>query len=173
MRTCAARSTGSSALTFPDKSAKLSMTGNAVLYTTMSVHRSTEQSMTATQKLNVQQNTKTTVNITGKVKELLKFGLPFLEHVNPTRTTVARMCLSRSVPMSPSKNVQLSTNKNVPTSRIKNATEFPSRTAKLFTRRSRRESARGCLKKYVMAGPARLDTVGKDRDLVVLASERD
>merc|ERR1711973_8014 len=166
MGTLAVHSTGSSAPMYPDKNVKLYKIVNAVQCTKKYVWMSTEQSMTATQKLNVPLSTRMTVNSIGKERAMPRCGFLFLEHANPTHMRLARMfpnrrkgrfltlCatryLNRSVLLFPSRSAGLSMNRNAPMNHIRSVTRFPSKIANLSTRRFPTGSAEGSPRRFVM-----------------------
>merc|ERR1711973_264769 len=166
MGTLAVHSTGSSAPMYPDKNVKLYKIVNAVQCTMKYVWMSTEQSMTATQKLNVPLSTRMTVNSSGRERVTPRSGFLFLEHVNPTPMRPARMfpnrrrdrfltlcatrCLNRSVLLFPGRSAGLSMNRNAPMNHTRSVIRFPSKIVNLFTRRFLTGSAEGFLREFVM-----------------------
>merc|ERR1711973_751721 len=158
MGTLAVPSTGSSAPMYPDKNVKLYKIVNAVQCTMKYVWISTEQSMTATQKLNVPLSTRMTVNSSGRERVTPRAGFQFLEHVNPTPIRPARMfpnlCatryLNRSVLLFPSRSAGPSRNRNAPMNHTRSVIRFPSKIVNLSTRRFPTGSAEGSPRRFVM-----------------------
>merc|ERR1711973_781015 len=142
MGTLAVHSTGSSAPMYPDKNVKLYKIVNAVQCTMKHVWMSTEQSMTATQKLNVPLSTRMTVNSSGRERVTPRCGFLFLEHVNPTPMRPARMFPNRRRDRFPT----LCATRYLTRSVIR----FPRKIANLSTRRFLTGSAEGSPRRFVM-----------------------